>query len=380
MPPLTFAFYISGHGFGHASRQVEIINTIARRIPGTRFLIRSTAAAWLLERTLDAPFVLDPRPVDTGVVQTDGLHLDAAATVDRARSFYADFDQRADADATLLREARVAAVVCDAPPLACTAARRAQVPCLVVANFTWDWIYEGFPAEFAAAPEVIPAIRRAYGDATAACRLPMHGGFETVNNITDVPLVARHATRPAAETKHTLGLPAQRPLALASFGGFGVRGIDLSSLDCLGDWDVVLTGQSRPPVIPAGVHFVEDAEVYDRGVRYEDLVNACDVVLTKPGYGIVSECIASDTAIVYTPRGNFAEYPILVRHIERWLRHAFIGQRDVLAGRWRRSLAAAAACPPPLERPATNGADAIADIIAGLCSVDGPSSGLPPHP
>jgi len=364
---LTLAFYISGHGFGHASRQVEIINTTARRIPGTRFLIRSTAAAWLLERTLDVPFVLDPRPVDTGVVQIDGLHLDAAATVDRARDFYADFDERAEREAALLREQGVSAVVCDAPPLACTASRRAGVPCVVVANFTWDWIYEGFAREFAAAPDVIPTIRRGYRDATAAWRLPMHGGFNTFDNIVDVPLVARHATRSAADTKRALALPANRPLALASFGGFGVRGIDLAGLDCLDDWDVVLTGQSRPSMVPPGVHFMADVEVYDRGVRYEDLVTASDVVLTKPGYGIVSECIANDTAIVYTPRGNFAEYPVLVAHIERWLRHAFIDQADLLAGRWRRSLSAAAACAPPAERPPTNGSMVIADIIAALC-------------
>ena len=128
-------------------------------------------------------------------------------------------------------------------------------------------------------------------------------------------------------------------------------------------------------VLAAGVHFLGDAEVYDRGIRYEDLVRACDVVLTKPGYGIVSECVANDTAIVYTPRGAFAEYPILVGHIERWLRHAFIDQADVMAGRWKRSLDAAAACAPPPERPRTNGAAVIADMISGLCSADDPSSG-----
>jgi L-arabinokinase len=208
----------------------------------------------------------------------------------------------------------------------------------------------------------------------------MHGGFETFDTLVDIPLVARHATRPAADTKHALGLPAGRPLALASFGGFGVRGIDLDSLDCLDDWDVVLTGHSRPWNVPPGVHFLADVEVYDRGVRYEDLVNASDVVLTKPGYGIVSECVANETAIVYTPRGDFAEYPVLVRHIERWLRHAFIDQADLLAGRWRRSLAAAASCAAPADRPPTNGAEVIADKIAALCSADDRFSGPPQHP
>ena len=362
--PVALCVYISGHGFGHASRQIEIINTAARRLKGARFLLRTTAAPWLFERTIQAPYTLDARPVDTGVVQIDGLHLDAAATAERARRFYAEFDALVDAEAALLREAGVSLVLSDAPPLACAAARRADIPCVVVANFTWDWIYQGFGREFSAGPAVIPTIQEAYREATGAWRLPMHGGFETFETIRDVPLVARHATWDPRDTRRVLDLPSDRPLALASFGGFGVHGLDLAALDCLRDWDVVVTGQARPSgSAPRGVHFLGDTEVYDRGVRYEDLVSACEVVLTKPGYGIVSECIANDTAIVYTPRGNFAEYPVLVHHIERWLRHAFIEQQDLLAGRWGRSLAAAAACAPP-ERPATNGADVIAELIA----------------
>ena len=48
---------------------------------------------------------------------------------------------------------------------------------------------------------------------------------------------------------------------------------------------------------------VNEGDLYDRGFRYEDLVAAVDVVLTKPGYGIVSECVANDTALLYTSRG-----------------------------------------------------------------------------
>ena len=38
------AFYVSGHGFGHASRQIEIINALGAASPGTPILIRTSAA------------------------------------------------------------------------------------------------------------------------------------------------------------------------------------------------------------------------------------------------------------------------------------------------------------------------------------------------
>jgi L-arabinokinase len=343
------AFYISGHGFGHASRQIEIINAFGRRRPGTAILLRTPVARWLLDRTITVPFVVDDRPCDTGVVQIDSLHLDAAATIARADAFHRTLAARADEEAALLREHGVRFVVADAPALGCAAAARAGVPSVVVSNFTWDWIYAEYREYLDSAPALIPAIQAAYRLADAAWRLPMHGGFEAFESIVDVSFVARHATHAAAETRARLGLPAGRKLVLPSFGGYGVENIDMGSLDLGPAWQVVGLG---------------DGAIYDAGLRYEDLVRAVDVVLTKPGYGIISECVANDTALVYTSRGRFAEYPVLVREMPRYLRCAFIDNDALLAGRWRAALEAAVGAPPPPERPRTDGAEVIADMIA----------------
>jgi hypothetical protein len=349
----SVAFYISGHGFGHASRQIEIVKAFARRRPEVGIVLRTTAPRWLFDRTLNVPFIVDDRPGDTGAIQIDSLHLDAAATIARAKDFYATLDARAADETPLLRHHDVRFVVADAPPLGCAAAARAGIASVVVSNFTWDWIYAEYREHLDSAPDLIPAIQAAYRLADAAWRLPMHGGFETFDpqaqTVVDVPFVARHATHEPAETRRRLGLPPDRQLVLPSFGGYGVAGIDLASLDLDPSWHVVL---------------VPDAAIYEAGLRYEDVVRAADVVLTKPGYGIISECIANGTALVYTSRGRFAEYEVLVREMPRYLRCAFIENDALLGGRWRAAVEAAVGAPPPPEQPRTNGADVIADMIA----------------
>ena len=50
----TIAFYISGHGFGHASREIEIINALFARRPDLRILVRTDAPRWLFDRTVKA--------------------------------------------------------------------------------------------------------------------------------------------------------------------------------------------------------------------------------------------------------------------------------------------------------------------------------------
>jgi len=361
----SIAFYISGHGFGHASRQIQIINAVGTRLPGVSIFLRTSAARWLLDRTIARPFSVDSEPCDIGVIQIDSLRLDARRTIEQADEFYRTIDERAEIEAAKLRAHDVGLVISDAPPLASAAAAAAGLPSIVVSNFTWDWIYEEYREHLSSAPGLIPTIQQAYRHARAAWRLPMHGGFETFQTIVDVPFVARHAQHERGETRTRLDLPtSERRLALLSFGGYGVSDLDLSSLDCLDAWDVVVTGTTTPGSMPRGVHFTYEHDIYDRGLRYEDLVHAVNAVVTKPGYGIISECIANDTAIVYTSRGRFAEYDVLVREMPRYLRSAYIQEECLRGGRWRAALETALNTLPPPECPLTDGASVIADMIA----------------
>ena len=45
-------FYISGHGFGHASRDVEVMNALGARRPDLRIIVRSAVDPSLLARTM----------------------------------------------------------------------------------------------------------------------------------------------------------------------------------------------------------------------------------------------------------------------------------------------------------------------------------------
>jgi L-arabinokinase len=357
-------FYISGHGFGHASRQVEVINVLGTTRPDLSIVIRSAVDPGLLRRTLKVPYTLLPGESDTGVIQSSSLAHDDAATVRAAIAFHETLPARADAERAALPPDTVT-VVADIPPLACEVAERAGVPALAIGNFTWDWIYEWY-AEFAtAAPWLVPAIRSAYRKARLALELPFAGGFEVFPAVERIPLIARHPTRSRFDTRRRFGIWPDRPAALLSFGGYGLPALRLASLDCLSEWTIVTTDRSAElqPDLPASVVMLPEREFVETGFRYEDVVAAVDVVITKPGYGITAECITGGTAMLYTSRGHFREYDLLVREIPRYLRARFISQDDLLGGRIRDSLDALLAQPQPSETMATNGAQVAAGFI-----------------
>lgn len=347
---MLVVFYISGHGFGHASRDIELIQAIAAVQREARFIVRTTAAPWLFDAA-QAPIVYQSVEADTGIVQIDSLRFDERETARRAAEFHADFDRRVEEEAARLTEVGADIVLGDIPPLAFAAAARAEVPSVAVGNFTWDWIYSVYPAFGELAPAVIPAMRRAYAMATRALRLPLHGGFEGMPAIIDIPFIARRSRRDPAETRRRLGVAGDRgdkPLVLASFGGSGLQ-LPFDSIAETNRVTVISLDRELP-----------------RGLEYQDIVAAADVVVSKPGYGIVSECIANGTALLYTSRGRFIEYDLFVTEMPRVLRCRYIPQDELLAGQWKESIDALLGQPDPPERPRVDGAEIAATHVLAL--------------
>lgn len=375
----SFAFYISGHGFGHASRDVEVINALARLRPDARILVRTAAPRWLFDLTLHTPVDMTQVECDSGVVQIDSLQLDADETIRRAAAFHSTLDSRADAEARALASEHVTLVAGDIPPLAMAAAERADIPGIALGNFTWDWIYSGYPDSLERSPDLLDTIRRAYRQATLALRLPMFGGFEVFGpRVRDVPLIARQSRFDRESARRAFALHSDRPLVLISFGGYGLPSFDPAVLTRMRGYTFVLTADPQMAQRDrqasmrtdqlsnsvANVVTIDERAMYQQGLRYEDLVAAADVVATKPGYGIVAECIANSTAILYTSRGHFVEYDVLVSAMPRYLRCRFISHQDLFNGNWQPHLDRLLTEPPPPEHPRTDGAEVVAQIVA----------------
>jgi L-arabinokinase len=367
----AIVFYISGHGFGHASRSIEVINAILAQRPETRVGVRTSAPRWLFDLTVKGKVTYSTLECDTGVVQSDALTLDEADSIRRAAAFHSDLVTRAASETRALRELGAGLIVGDIPPLAFAVGASSGIPSIGLGNFTWDWVYADYP-RVRLAPSLLPAIRGAYAKASMALRLPMCGGFESFSNVRDIPFVARHASRSRDEVCKMLRIPGDKPIVLASFGGLGLSGLDVDPLSKSKKYTTVMTAMSTlvrarrdtPAAEKKGTLVtINEEAMYNLGVRYEDLVGAADAVVTKPGYGIVSECIANDTAILYTPRGHFPEYDVLVEEIPKYLRSALINHEDLLAGRWEPAIDKLLAQARPKKKPETNGAEVAADIL-----------------
>ena len=381
-PSYRIVFYVSGHGFGHTTRAIEVIHALLRARPEAHIVVKTAAPLRLFARTLQGQCEIVELQCDAGMVQIDSLNIDTAASVRQAIEFQTRMPSLIATEAAYLRESGARVAIGDIPPLAAAAAHAAGIPSVAVGNFTWDWIYESYRDQ--AAFELAREIRALYRHTTIALRLPMAGGFAGLESITrDIPFIARHSQRTQDDVRGVLGLPSRaagKPLVLISFSGYGVAGLDTEALGTLKDYTIATTDSpafaasplrrgkpvSNNAIKPAtGLLYISEQQLYDNGLRYEDLVRGADVVVTKPGYGIISDAIANGAALLYTSRGHFVEYDVLVREMSRYLRVRFIEQGDLLKGNWKEALEKLLQQPAPPQKPELNGADIAAAEILG---------------
>ena len=359
-------FYVTGHGFGHAVRQIAIVNALAQRRPDVPIVVRTSVAPWLFSRSVRASVRLEAGPVDTGAIQRGSLDVDIPATLAAAQAFYADGDAWIAREAAFLTGERRPARGRRHPAAADRRRPAGRRP-----GYRHLELHLGL--DLRGLRRAAPRARPRRGARSALRLRPTRAGACRCTAAS--PASRRCATcrsspasrrQPRDVVRAALGLPPERPLVLVSLGGYGARGIDLhgAAASLRGVADVVAT--SYDAFTPGnGVHRVDETAMYGQRIRYEDLVGAVDIVASKPGYGIISECAANGTALLYTDRGRFCEYDVLVREMPRYLEAAFIGQEDLLAGRWRDAVAELLGRPPRAAAPA-DGATTAADWLSAM--------------
>jgi hypothetical protein len=351
--------YVSGHGFGHATRVAEVLRVVREREPRLGITVVTSAPAGLFHGVVREPLEVRALECDVGLVQKDALTLDETATAQQWKEFHVANGDRVDAEWRWLYHAGARVILGDVPPLAFEAAAEVGVPSIALANFSWDWIYRHLAREQAALAAAADWAAAAYARAGLLLRLPFAGDLSAFPKAVDIPLVARRPRVARGEVRRVLGLGAG-PVALVSFGGIGVGSFALRVLAGIAEVQFVAVGLPGPA--PPNVRLVTAAEMAGLGLRYEDVVGAADVVVTKPGYGIVSDAIAAGVRIVYTERGDFPEYPLLVAGMARCVPAAHVSNLDLMTGNLREPLRAVLSQPVP-PPPDLSGAAAAAEWL-----------------
>jgi hypothetical protein len=88
--------------------------------------------------------------------------------------------------------------------------------------------------------------------------------------------------------------------------------------------------------------------------------------VTKPGYGIVADCLANRVAILFTDRGPFREYDVLAEALPRLGKARYIPRLELLRGCLGPHLRAVLELPATWTDQPMDGAQVAADRVISL--------------
>jgi hypothetical protein len=315
---MNIYYFVSGHGFGHISRTSVILEKLVKRKEIHQIHLISSRVSFLdLE---NEKLIKREQSLDVGVFQKDSLSLDINKTKEALEDFEKNKNSILKKEADYCRKNQIGLIITDVASLPISLAVEVGIPSIFIGNFTWDFIYENYGKDDPYFYSISQLIRTEYSFATEALFLPFTCPMPTFLESANVGLVGRKPKLSKPESRRQFGFSEDTTYILLTFGAYGLSGFRMN-------WENL---PAKTKLVAYGVPGLDmDHVLAPSECHYPDLVCACDYILTKPGYGILAEAYYAKTPILYTDRGDFSEYPVLVSALSSYLESAYISHQEI---------------------------------------------------
>lgn len=350
------AYYISGHGFGHAARQQPIIKRLSEL--GLTIHVRTGAP----DKFFRAPNVhYHQQQYDIGMVQIDAMHLDPPATFQWYENFLNIQDDLIASEVAYLQQNNIRLVATDIPPVAVEIAKAAGLPVVVVTHFTWDWVYEHYIEDYPQYRHIVESITASYHKADLLLEMPFAHPMPQFDHIEPIPLVANPLSKTREQVRAEFEVPEGDKLCVISMGGMDWAG-GMEALRQKSGWTFIVT--------PAAWDQVQDwphTRLVGHGyVGFHNLFAAADLAIGKLGYSTMSEVIGHGTPMLYLTRENWREHDLLAEAMQKYSQSVEITHQEYEKGAWIDWIDELATRQGDLPRLATDGVEVTAQRLKQL--------------
>lgn len=350
-------WYVTPHGYGHAARSCTVISAFAERHPDIPVTLCSAHPESFLRNRLPPEVHVRSVALDLGLVMQDSIRIDFNLSLRRIHELDIRHDTLVESEAAFLRDGRAGLVAADIPPAAFEAAAAAGVRSAGLGNFSWGWVYRHYAATDARWSRAAESARLGCAHADVLLRYPAHEPMVDFKRITDTPVPAVMGRNRRTEMAAQYRMDPAARWVLMSFQSLNLPAAALEHMSRARDvrWITV-----RPLEWPGQPGFT----AVDRSrFPFADVLASCDAVLTKPGHGILCECLAARKPMVCVERPDWPENDVLMAAVRRYLPFSSMTTDALLDGHAPARVHAAFDAPAPTENPPPADPGAIADLV-----------------
>jgi hypothetical protein len=327
---VRIAYFVTPHGFGHASRACAVMKAIQQIENGIHFDIFTTVPEWFFYDSLDRDiFTYHSMVVDIGLVQVSPLVINLSETIAQLNRFIPFTPGKTQDKISMLRDNHTQWIFSDISPLGIFLANQLQIPSILIENFTWDWIYQDYrdmerdfnkPINYFAQMFKLPDY---HIQTQPLCNPIMKPAFIS----EPVSREPRHSRK---QIRGKLGISEADQMVLITMGGirtdfsFFMKKMPFRNMIFVVPGMEAITGLADN-VITLPYH----SEFF-----HPDLINASDIVIGKVGYSTLAEVYHAGKPFGYIPRSGFRESPILEKFIRQRIQSEIITEENFFQGKW----------------------------------------------
>lgn len=325
MSPYQVGCCITAHGFGHAARAMAVVESLAS-LTDVHLTIATMVPEWFFRESYSGNFTSVPVQTDVGIAQKSPLEQDIPATLQALSEFYPLRANTLQNLASIFTPCDI--VLCDIAPAGILAAREAGVKSVLIENFTWDWIYEGYCQAFPALQKYIDYLNE------VILLADHHIQTEPVCAERECDLKVQPVARPfrmdRGQVRNKLKTREDQRCVLISMGGVRLQQLPLDALRQKSDIVFVVSGYSGKKIVAPNLRYLADHS----GLFHPDIVRSCDAVIGKVGYSTLAEVYHADVPLGYVRRKDFRESSSLVAFIEKEMKGLEIEPESFADGTW----------------------------------------------
>jgi len=353
----SIAYFITGHGFGHAARASAVISAVHEKNTSIHFELFTSIPQWFFDAQDLALLKYHYLKSDIGVVQKSALVEDPQSTVEELNTYYPIDASRFQWVEEYLAKNNVSMVICDISALGIFLSGRVQIPSVLIENFTWDWIYEGYLEQYPDFELVITYLKQLYLKASWHIQAtPCCQDFPKIDLIANP--ISRKQCHSCADIRNQLMVESDVPLVLVTMGGVETSINFMLELKKLTKVKFVIPGASRQFTIEDNLFLIPHHSKF----YHPDLVSSSDLVIGKLGYSTLAEIYYAGIPMMYFTRPGFRESQCLDCYVRSKILSLEITEEKLRSGEWKSGLMSLLESEKQV-RTAVNGRYQVADFI-----------------
>jgi len=289
-------FYISDHGYGHASRDIAIIRHLKKNL-GVNIFIKTSKPFNFVKKSLSDIKLIECLNDEGIILEDDYPKVDKIKTLALFEKLIDRWEEYIQKEKQFCKEKNIDLIISDIAPQPFIVAKEIGIPSVAISNFTWHSVFSHIFGD----NEITKTLKYAYKCATLACLLPFAEPMNLFRKRIPISLVSRDIDVIKSDFRSSLGIKENEKLIYVGLGKSMDEKI-LSNISQIDDPNIRL-------LLPYGakLNSRRDIKIPKDYTESQNYLGICDLIVSKAGYSTISEAVRAKVPVFIFERENIYE-------------------------------------------------------------------------